>query len=322
MLRAIAIAALLLIVPLATAHAQAPGVDAAVEAASEEMPELREPPQRWEYGRSHWQPQWERFGWGNVALTLGAEAAALTIYFVATDPVVRWTQPLPLDRAAARAFALDTIDDQQMINTVSHVILETMIIWPFLIDSLLLAGAVHGDTDTMLQMLLISAETTAVAQLVTWATNRLTGRVRPRHMECAPNGTCSDTGMGPVASFASGHSLMTYASAGLTCVHHIMNPWIVGSTEGAYALCASSLTLATSVGFLRLMSDLHWASDVVISSLLGSLIGWGMPLALHYARPRPQSSNRRSEGGGLPITMMVRPGAGDEITGLTLSGIF
>ncbi|AKF04172.1 phosphatase PAP2 family protein [Sandaracinus amylolyticus] len=321
MARAIVIATLLVVVPAISARAQAPGVDAAVDAASEDAPRPRATPERWEYGRSHWQPQWERFGWWNVALTLGAEAAALTIYFVATDPVVRWTQPLPLDRAAQRAFALDTVDDQQMINTVSHVILETMIIWPFLMDSLLLAGAVHGDTDTMLQMLLISAETTAVAQLVTWATNRLTGRVRPRHMDCAPNGTCSDTGMGPVASFASGHALMTYASAGLTCVHHIMNPWILGSSEGAAAMCASSLTLATSVGFLRLMSDLHWASDVVISSVIGSLIGWGMPLALHYARPRPQASGRRADG-AQSFTMIVRPGAGDEITGLTLSGIF
>lgn len=250
---------------------------------------------------------------------VAAESIAITIYFGAENRDVRWSAPAPLDPEVRDAMRLHAYEDQHTIDQISDVLFITLAAWPVFVDALLIAGAIHGDTDTAWQMLLIDLETLAVAHLVTWLTNRFTGRVRPRHEECAPTRTCADRGVGPVASFASGHTLMAFTGASLICVHHLHHPWMLGGYEGATFACGSALVLATTVGAMRVMADLHWASDVALSAMIGSAIGWGIPLIFHYLRP--QSSDRSStEAEG--VRWSIVPGGSADGPGVTLTGTF
>lgn len=243
---------------------------------------------------SHWQPHWPRFHWLEGVATVVAEGAAIAVYFWEPVRTPKWLAPAPLDSELRDALRLDSADDRRAAVIASDVLLYGMLPWPVLVDALLLAGAVHGDTDTMLQMTLIDLETLAVAHLATWLTSRLVGRARPSHLGCVADDSCPDRGSGPVASFVSGHALMAYATAGLVCTHHVMSPWLTGSSEGAGLFCAGALGVATASSALRILADKHWTSDVAIGGLIGATIGFGVPLVLHYGRPHrgPRASAR------------------------------
>lgn len=274
---------------------------------------------------THWKPWWPRFHWVEGVVTVAAEAAAIAIYVAEPYREVRWLDGAPLDHELRDALRIESWDDRRVWVTTSDVLFITMLVWPVAIDALLLSGLVHRDTDTMLQMMLIDAEVLAIAHLVHWLTTRVVGRARPIHRECAATDSCSDRGVGPVASFVSGHSLMAYAASGLVCTHHLQNPWLTGSREGAAIACASSLALATATSAMRVMADLHWASDVGIGAVIGAAIGWVLPLALHYVHPSPRShvsGDATTHDTARSFTIAARPGAGSELTGLTLFGAF
>lgn len=268
----------------------------------------------------HWKPWWPRFHWVEGVVAIGAEALAITIYVTEPSREARWLDPAPLDEEIREAWRLHSYEDRDAVVLASDVLFVTLLAWPVVVDALLLAGLVRGDTDTMVQMLLIDAEVLAVAHLIHWMTTRLVGRVRPIHRECVPLDSCADRGVGPVASFVSGHSMLAYAAAGLICTHHLFHPWMTGSYEGAALMCGSSLMMATITSAMRVMVDLHWASDVGIGAVLGSTVGWVLPLALHYAWPRPRSDASSRESS--PFGIAIRPGAGPEPTGITVFGTF
>ena len=259
-----------------------------------------------EQQRSRWRAEWRRFDVADAVILVVAESAALAVYFAqpVTEPL--WTSTLPLDEEMREVFRVDDQGARDALVVASDALFLAMLAWPIAVDSVLLAGAVRGDWDVALQTALIDLEVLAVAHMATWLTSRLTGRVRPEALECVAAGTCLDEGSGPVQSFVGGHSLMAFASAGLTCTHHLESPWIAGNTEAAVMTCASGLALATALGFMRLAVDRHWASDIAIGSAMGAAIGFGLPYLLHYRAP-----GHRAPGGGhasgLPFVITAGP---------------
>jgi membrane-associated phospholipid phosphatase len=79
----------------------------------------------------------------------------------------------------------------------------------------------------------------------------------------------------------SGHSTASFTLAGLTCIHHAYLPLYGGGAPDALA-CAGSMAAATTVAMMRVVSDQHYLSDVIIGSAFGALAGVGMPWLLHY----------------------------------------
>ena len=57
-------------------------------------------------------------------------------------------------------------------------------------------------------------------------------------------------------SFTSGHTLMSFAGAGLTCVHHMHLPLYGGGLPDSLA-CAAAIGLAHAEGFLRVSVPLR-----------------------------------------------------------------
>lgn len=260
---------------------------------------------------SRWRPEWRRFDVADAMIAVVAESAAFAVYFAqpVTEPL--WTSTLPLDEEMREAFRITDQDVRDPLIVFSDALFVAMLAWPILVDSVLLAGAARGDWDVALQTALIDVEVLAVAQMVTWLTSRLTGRVRPEAVECIAAGTCADGGSGPVQSFVGGHSLMAFASAGLTCTHHLESPWIAGNLEAAALTCASSLALATGLGFVRLAVDRHWASDIALGSAMGAALGFGLPYLLHYRAPGHEAP-----------PLAVTPGVAGDPRGLTVVGAF
>ena len=91
-------------------------------------------------------------------------------------------------------------------------------------------------------------------------------------------------------------------------MHHLENellgaPWDALSCAGGYAVAATTATF-------RVVGDMHYASDVLTGALVGTLVGYGVPL-LHYRhRSEPATTNT--------LQLHLVPAVG----GLGLLGIF
>ncbi len=112
------------------------------------------------------------------------------------------------------------------------------------------------------------------------AAKHLVKRPRPYNQECAVNGDYERDCQRDDSqrSFFSGHSAMSFTSAGLVC--YFQNEFL-----NSPQLCAPSILLASTVATLRVMADKHYFSDVLIGGILGWTSGFYLPNFLH----RPNS---------------------------------
>jgi membrane-associated phospholipid phosphatase len=82
-------------------------------------------------------------------------------------------------------------------------------------------------------------------------------------------------------SFPSGHTTAAFALAtSLTAETHRLHPhatWLVGAT---------SYSIATGVGFARVYTDHHWASDVALGAGIGTLSALFVDRVVHSGLPR------------------------------------
>lgn len=69
-------------------------------------------------------------------------------------------------------------------------------------------------------------------------------------------------------SFYSGHTSMSFISAGFLC------------REATKEMCISSLLLAGATGYLRLAARKHWFSDVTVGAFMGYTQGYYIPTLL------------------------------------------
>jgi membrane-associated phospholipid phosphatase len=116
------------------------------------------------------------------------------------------------------------------------------------------------------------AEATAVTLSVNAFVKHLTHRSRPAAHFCESEHAVVPCPPDTRLSFYSGHTSSAFAAAvaagTLADFHHLENrKWI----------WASGLTFATATGVLRVMSDQHYATDVLTGMAAGGLAGWLIP---------------------------------------------
>jgi membrane-associated phospholipid phosphatase len=58
----------------------------------------------------------------------------------------------------------------------------------------------------------------------------------------------------------------------------------------AAVACAGALTLASATALLRVSSDRHYASDVIVGVGIGSLVGYVLPTLFQYATSEPSDA--------------------------------
>jgi membrane-associated phospholipid phosphatase len=132
----------------------------------------------------------------------------------------------------------------------------------------------------------VIAEATAITLSVNAFVKHLTHRSRPAAHFCESEQAVVPCPPDTRLSFFSGHTSSAFAAAVATGriadFHHLENrKWI----------WASGLAFATTTGVLRVMSDQHYASDVLTGVAAGGLAGWLIP-KLHKPDAAPPASVR------------------------------
>ena len=257
--------------------------------------------------------QWAPFSTANYFVTATGAAATLATAIIQPRAQHSLSGGLWFDESVRNALRVDTLPNRYIFRDASDVGLSLMVSWPFVADALTTAWWYRGSREAAQEMALIDLETLAVSGAIQGVTNVLVSRERPYGRDCGTDELPSDaidcTGSVHYRSFFSGHSAFSFTGAALICIHHFKNellgaPWDTVSCAGGYAV-------ATATATFRVVSDVHYASDVLTGALLGTLVGYGVPL-LHYSQ-RAKASTTLS---GVQLHLVPTPG------GLGLLGVF
>ncbi len=259
--------------------------------------------------------KWSRFSTADYFIAGAGGALTLTAAIVQPRSVHSVSGGILFDNGARNALRAHSLQARYQFRDASDVGLSLSVTWPFFADSLTTAWWYRGSRDVAEQMALIDLETLAVAGAVQGAANVLVSRERPYGRDCSSAelpGNAIDCRSGQrYRSFFSGHSTFSFAGAALICVHHLENdllgtPWDALSCAGGYAVAATTATF-------RVVADVHYASDVILGALVGTAVGYGVPL-LHYR----ELKSAHADGGTSHVQLTVVPTAG----GLGVMGIF
>jgi len=142
--------------------------------------------------------------------------------------------------------------------------------------------AIHRDSEVVWQMLAINLGAFAWAGFSSIVTEYLVGRARPNVPRCDQTrrlaGQCSSPN--GYRSFFSGHVAMATTGAALTCAHHLSMRLYGGGADAWVCIAAAGLAFTT--GATRILSDRHWATDVIVGWGVGVLAGYVWPRFFHY----------------------------------------
>jgi membrane-associated phospholipid phosphatase len=229
--------------------------------------------------------KWRRFSTTDHVIT--ATGAALTLTSAILQPRAQHVRGgLWFDGSVRDALRVSSIRARYNFRDASDVGLSMAVTWPFFIDALFTAWWLRGSRDVAEQMALIDLQTLAVSGAIQGTTNMLVSRERPYGSSCGtrglPDAAIDCEGSNHYRSFFSGHSSFSFTSAALICVHHFKQELL--GPPGDTLSCVGAYAVAATTGAFRIVSDVHYASDVITGALVGSVIGYGVPL-LHYAQP-------------------------------------
>ena len=263
---------------------------------------------RWNY------PRFSTADWVVTGLFTGA---ALGMQFI--SPLeTKLERGLLFDDDVQDAIALQDMEDQRTVRSLSDVLLTLITAYPYLVDSLVVAAWYRQSPRVAWQMALINAQTMAITVGITSVVKVAVSRARPYDDTCGAGRSeslhdCS--GSRRYMSFFSGHSSMAFASAGLICMHHMyLN--LYANRAADIGACAAGYAVAAATGVLRIVGDQHYFTDVLAGVALGTITGLGLPWVLHYrhgkgGRPGTAGKNKAVEAKLVPLA-----------NGLALSGIF
>jgi membrane-associated phospholipid phosphatase len=256
--------------------------------------------------------RWSRFSTADYAIATTGAAITLSTAIIKPRPQHSLSGGILFDEAARSALRPDGIQTRYQFRDASDVGLSLAVTWPFFADALTTAWWYRSSRDVAEQMALIDLETLAITGAVQGVTNVLVSRERPYGRTCGgelPDAAIDCDGSVHYRSFFSGHAAFSFTGAALICTHHFQNellgaPWDALSCVGGYAV-------ATTTATFRVVSDVHYASDVIVGALVGTIIGYGVPF-LHYR----QQELGTVRAGGMKFQLVPTLG------GLGAAGVF
>jgi membrane-associated phospholipid phosphatase len=257
--------------------------------------------------------KWAHFSLADYFVTGAGAATTLAMAIVHPRAQHSLTSGLSFDESVRNALRADTLANRYIFRDASDVGVSLMVSWPFVADALTTAWWYRGSREAAQEMALIDLEALAVAGAVQGVTNVMVSRERPYGRDCGSSELPSDsidcTSSGRYRSFFSGHTSLSFTGAALICVHHFKNE-LIGAPWDALS-CAGGYAVATATGTFRMMGDMHYATDVLTGALMGTLVGYGVPL-LHYSR----RGSTASPLAGVELHLIPSPG------GVGLLGVF
>jgi membrane-associated phospholipid phosphatase len=255
--------------------------------------------------------RWRRFSTAEFFVT-GIAALTAVGGFVPNPDRGRWQGGIGFDEDVRDGVRLRTYHQRRTARDASDVLVALTVTYPVLADGVVTAGWYHDSPDVAEQMVLIDAEVLAVTSAVQSLTALVASRERPYGRTCGKelDGDSRDCERDDRhRSFFSGHASISFAGASLACIHHLHLPLYGGGPQDA-AVCGVAYATAAATASLRVVGDVHYASDVTIGAAWGTLAGLGLPWLLHYRHP--VAERRRSAS----VQIVPYPG------GIALGGAF
>jgi len=222
---------------------------------------------------------------GRFAAELGG-AAALTLgsALLPNPDECRWCDPPGIDRWLHSPWPEAGRDE---VAFVSHALAFGAL--PLgAIGTAVLLPLGHDDPDRhALENLAIVSEAVMLNVALTITVKKLVARRRPAYFY-GRGAACEfgDESAEKNLSFFSGDSSVAFsvASAASTVA------FLRGYPEAPYVLLAGGV-LAGSAAGLRVASDVHWPTDVLVGSLVGTAVGVLVPVLLHPREDEPESAS-------------------------------
>lgn len=231
--------------------------------------------------------EWNRRRFDGLDAAVMITGGALTLATAIIPPQAAHVRgPILFDEDVRDTLRASSTQTRYIFRDASDVGLSLAVTWPFFVDALFTAWWLRGSRDTAEQMALVGLETLAVSGALQGVTNMLVSRERPYGERCRngelPTHAIDCTSSSHFRSFFSGHSSFSFTSAALICFNHfelglLGSPWDTISCLGAYGVAATTATF-------RVVSDMHYTSDILTGAILGTVVGYGVPL-LHFRRP-------------------------------------
>jgi membrane-associated phospholipid phosphatase len=234
-----------------------------------------------------WNPAWPEFRTGEW-ITSGLGLGLFLLSHVLPQGTSHWRGGVLVDEQVRNTLRLSSPGARRWARDVSDIGITVNESWPFF-DALVVSGWYRNSPHTGVQQALISAEVLSVTAGMQGLVSRFASRERPYGRDCggalrADSRDCTTSDR--YYSFYSGHSSQSFAAAAVNCMNHAYLPLYGGGAGDDWA-CVGTLGVATTTALLRIATDVHYLSDVVVGALLGSATGVLVPWALHYRHGAP-----------------------------------
>jgi hypothetical protein len=210
------------------------------------------------------------------------------------DP--NWRRPILFDSVVRERLVFKSrkgretaawVSDLLSYGSLAHVVVDNSMV-----------QLLRKNPDVAWQMMVINVQAYGVAMVLNVGSKRLFRRERPFVERCDadPDYSRRCGSRDQTASFFSGHSTFTATGAGLICAHHTQLQLYKDPLFDA-ATCVFAVGMTAATGVLRMTSDNHWSTDVLVGHLVGYAAGYLMPTLLYYKEFRlmPRSEPRKDQ---------------------------
>lgn len=256
-----------------------------------------------------WDPAWPRFGTGEY-IASGLGLATFLSVRVLPMPSTHWYGGFAFDEKARDHLRLQSAGSRRWARDASDIGLIINESWLYF-DALVVAGWYRDSPEVGIQQALISTEVIAITAGLQGIVSYAASRERPYGRECGgevPADARDCETRDRYFSFYSGHSSQTFAAAAVNCMHHAYVPLYGGGAGDGWA-CASMFTIAAGTAVLRVATDVHYLSDVLLGAALGTTTGLLVPWALHYRHGR-HGAEKGDGGESSDFQLTVVPSVG------------
>ena len=272
--------------------------------------------------RVEWNDAWPKFRWWEYGVTGVSWGATIASGYILPDTPYGWQGRNGFDETIRDELRWASAGARLQAATISDAMFYGLAAYPIVVDGLLVTAGIHKRPDVAWQMIMTDIEALGVAGLLSTVTER-TGRERPYVRTCpsaadrapthSPAGDfveapCEETGRNQ--SFVSGHTAAAFAGAGLICVNHDVFR-LYGSRAADISICAGAMATASVAGYLRVASDVHYATDVLGATAVGLGSGLVLPYLFRYGAATTTPGLQR---------VAVAPLGGRDTIGLSIRG--
>jgi membrane-associated phospholipid phosphatase len=234
-----------------------------------------------------WPARWNKVGPVEAGIAGGLVTTLIFLEFLVKPPATpRWEKPILFDSDARGALRAGSPGGRSRAAIASDLGYGGLPLYAIAVEAGLVTWLGRDKRQVALQLALINGEALAINGVLTRVAEKTLGRKRPD----APVGGTDNT------AFPSGHTSTAFTIASGLCVQHARLEIYGGVADKL--VCPAAVAVATTTGLLRIVSDRHWASDVLAGAVLGTLVGTTVSWAhMHDDGAAPQATFSLGPGG-------------------------